>query len=126
MFPERRALIEELLEEDRVGALWFGLLMEFEAAYEKSPFDEDFIRRVYEYAWWCLDDVHGEDVVSAVVIYFFEQLPTNELVKKDLPNLITRDEFLGVKDLFRYCLTEEEYEEFVKEFLEKAKDELTL
>ena len=126
IFPERQAWIEELLEDDREGALWFGLLTEFEAAYEKSPIDEDFIRRVYEYAWWCLDPALGEDMVSAVVIYFFEQLPTNEAVRRDLPSRMTREEFLGVKELFRYNLTEEEYEAFIKEFLEHAKDELTL
>jgi hypothetical protein len=125
MFPERRAWIEELLEEDRAGALWFGLLTEFEAAYAKSPIDEDFIRCVYEYAWWSLDDIHCKEVVSAVIIFFFEQLPTNEFVRKDLPNRMTREDFLGVKNLFKYNLTEDEYDAFVKGFLESTGNILT-
>jgi hypothetical protein len=56
MLPELRSEIEEA---EIPMALWVELIFYFDEAYEE-PKNDDFIRRVYGHADWCLSQDVGE------------------------------------------------------------------
>lgn len=111
LLPE---LTSTILDEDYVDhpmQLWIEITFEFDRAYEE-PRNEDLIRRIYEYAFWCLE--HGEqhptdagrDLPTCVCIYLYEHLPTNEAARQDMPRWFTREEVLTMRELFTYHFKE--------------------
>jgi hypothetical protein len=58
------------------------------------------------------------DAGTAAAYAFFEHLPDRRAVRRDLPRWLTRDEFLGLREAFRYHLSAEEFTKFEAEFLE--------
>lgn len=97
-------------------ALWIELFDALAAAYRQEPPDEDLIGRLYRYAEWSLGAAGG-DVRTAVVVAFYEHLPTNEAVARDLPRWMTTQLFGELEGPFRYFLSDEEYERFREGFL---------
>jgi len=112
--PELRHLVEQ---SDTVGMLWIDLFGEFEKAH-RDPVDESLIRRIYDYAWWSVSDP-GSDAASAAICGFFEDLPTHSQIRRSMPQFMSRDEFLGMRDVFKYHLDPKEHEEFVESFLQR-------
>jgi len=119
--PKCRRQIEKA---DNIMMLWIDLWLEFERAYQ-GTMDEELIASVYSYASWCLAHSNNSDLQTAAIVRFYEHLPRNEAIRKDLPNRLTRADFLGLKEVFKYFLSEEEHREFVSEFLEQADRRLT-
>jgi hypothetical protein len=113
--PELRRLIEE---SRNVMSLWIDLGLKLDRLYQ-SQSDEKTIAGIYDYASWCLNHSHNGDTQTAVVCAFYEHLPQQEATRKDIPNRLSMDDFLKVKEVFKHLLSDEEYERFVKEFLQQ-------
>lgn len=105
----------EIDDAETPYALWIEIHLRFEDAY-RPPGNDDFIRRAYKYGWWCLNGEDENEEATAAVACFYEELPTHRRVREDLPRWFKREEFDGLRELFRYHLTEGEYEALVKDF----------
>lgn len=113
--PECRRLI------DGAGnpmALWIKLLEECRAAYHTRDLDK--ISRIFEYAWLCLDATDNE-MVTAVALGFYEDLPRDPEIRGDLPNRLDQEQFDAVSDLFRYHLSPDKFAEFRREFMQRRR-----
>jgi hypothetical protein len=126
VFPEHKSLIEECLEFDpRVSGFWFELLTRFEEAYVE-PINEDVIARTFEFGLWCLAESNDEEVQTAAIHMLYEELPKNPAARRDLPNRLTRENFLGLMYVFKYPLpNDDERKAFIKEFLENTNNPKT-
>jgi len=98
-------------------ALWVELHFQFENAYDAEPPDENLINQIYAYARWCLHESRNGDIFTAVVYAFYEHVLTHDKVRKDLPNHMSRKDFLGLDGYLAYHLTEQEFEKYQTEFL---------
>ena len=102
-------------------ALWIELHLKFEETYRAKVPDKDLIRRFYDYARWCLvapgKGGYQSDASTAVICSFYEHLPLNDSVRRDLPNWLTREGFEELREVFRYHLSEPEFSDFEAEFL---------
>jgi hypothetical protein len=115
------SLRETIVAAENPMALWIELYIELERAYEANQPDEDLIANIFRYAHWSeFEAGDDEDVQTAASLAFYENLPTHARVSADLPNRITKAEFLKLKDLFRYLLEPDEYQAFEQEFLAAA------
>lgn len=116
--PEYRRLIDT---SDSPMALWIELHLKFEDSYRVKPLDEDLVRRFFEYARWCwqgpVKNGYLSDAGTAVACAFYEHLPQSDSIRRDLPRWLTRVEFFDLRDVFRYHLSELEFEDFKKSFL---------
>ena len=113
--PQYRLMIEQA---ESVGMLWEELWDKFVAAH-RDPVDEETIRQIFNFAWWAVNDSKNADTASATVVRFFEDLPKDKDVCALLPQHMTRDEFLGFVDIFKYNLSEEKHKAFVEDFLKR-------
>ena len=109
--PECRQLIEE---SDNPMALWINLHGACEDAYGEG--NDALIQRFYDYARWCWQSSNKQDVRSAVACAFYEHLPLNPVIKKDLPRRMGRHMFNELRDVFRFHLSPEEATRFEQEF----------
>jgi hypothetical protein len=121
IIPTFRRCIDEA--ED-VGMLWIDLSAELEnpgnePSYLGRPLDGDAMAGLFRYASWCLSS-GDEKAQNAAIVDFYEMLPVVPRIRRDLHRYLSAEEFLGLKGLFTYGLSEEEHEEFVREFLSKA------
>lgn len=94
--------------------MWIALWSEFEKAHD-DPMDEAFIGGVYDYAQWCIAE-GGEDASGAAVVSFYEELPTVSAVRRAMHRWMPIEVFEGMKDVFRYNLSTEQYAQFLHEF----------
>lgn len=106
-------------------ALWIELHLKFRDVYRAEIPDDDLIRRFYEYARWCLESP-GEggylsDAGTAAVHGFYEDLPQVEAIRRDMSRWLSRDEFMSLREAFRYHLSEEQFTSFELEFLDRIK-----
>jgi hypothetical protein len=113
MMPD---LEQVITDAQSVMALWISLNRELERAYETEPVAESVVTGIYRYAVWCRTRSGNADASTAVCVAFYEHLPTHGKARKDLSNRITNEEFDQLKDLFRYLLSDKEYEAFREEF----------
>ena len=115
--PKLRRLIEAA---PNVMALWIELQLKLaHGDLYQSSLDEKVIAGIFNYASWCLNKSHNWDTKPAVVCAFYEHLPKMKEAREDLPNHMSMEDFLKLKEDFRYLLSEKEHEEFVKEFLRR-------
>jgi len=115
------SLRETIMAAENPMALWIDLHIELERAYEANQPDEDLIANIFRYAHWSgFEAGDDEDAQTAACLAFYENLPTHARVRADLPNRITKTDFLKLKDLFRYLLEPDEYQLFEQEFLAAA------
>ena len=112
--PQHRRLIEE---SESVGMLWVDLWLIFVAAH-RPPVDESTVKGIYEFASWCLTDSDSDEICNSTICHFYETLPTEPLVRQELPKHMSREDFIGMKQVFEYHLTAEEHELFMNEFFE--------
>ena len=123
-FPELHSQITR--SQGGLHGLWADLLSAMVAAYRVTPPNEDFIRRVYEYAAWCVrqPQTSGDetDLPSATAVGFLENLPLDQQASDDLHRWLSAETFEGCKTLFRYHLSEEEYSKLHTDFIRKKKD----
>jgi hypothetical protein len=111
MLPE---LQSEAGEAESPMSLWLEIVYKFDDAYE-SPRNEEFIKRVYAYADWCLEQKGGETasehLPTCVVTCFWEHIPTCKSAREDMPRWFSFDEVMANEHFFKYLITEEEFEE---------------
>lgn len=116
--PEYRLHIDAA---DSPMALWIELRLKFEEAYRVATPNKDLIGRFYEYARWCLQSPgkggYLSDTGTAVACAFYEDLPQNDAIRRDLPRWLSQDEFAELREVFRYHLSEPEFADFEAEFL---------
>jgi hypothetical protein len=100
-------------------ALWIELLQELETAYSKEVPDEEVIKEIFAYASWCLrysGQSKSYDMFTEVIVAFYEHLPTNKKIRRDLYKRMSRDDINYIGEHWLYLLDEEEAEQFKKDF----------
>ena len=111
--PELR---DSIVSAESVLALWIELHMQFKDAY-REPRNDDLIRRIYSYADWCLaaprNDDAGRDPATAVMVAFYEHIPTSPAARDDMPRWFHHDEIARSKDVFSYLIGEAAFNELV-------------
>jgi hypothetical protein len=122
-FPELQDQVNRT--QGGIHGLWPDIFSSMVAAYRATPVNDDFIRRVYEYAAWCVrqpQTTNAEtDLPSATAVGFLENLPLDRQVFGDLHRWLSVETFEGCKTLFRYDLSEEEYSKLHSDFIRKKK-----
>ena len=114
--PKLKKLIEKV---PNVMALWIELQLKLAYGdFYQTPSNEKTIAGIFDYASWCLNKSHNWDTKTAVVCAFYEHLPKMAAVRKDLPDYLSMEDFMKMAQDFKYLLSDEEHQEFVKEFLE--------
>ncbi|HET9839023.1 MAG TPA: hypothetical protein VFR84_12365 [Candidatus Angelobacter sp.] len=122
-FPELQGFLFEQHFHDTPMALWIDLFDLLQMAYAQQPANDDLIGRIYDYAAWCFaqpdaDDVEN-DLSDATAVGFIESIPLAKKACEDLYRWMSIESFEGFKNLFRYHLSEEQYEVFREDFLRK-------
>lgn len=105
-----------IAEADEVMALWCELREPFVFAYQ-PPRNDDLIARIYSYANWCLsaprNDHPGRDPLTAVYVAFYEDIPTCQAAREDMPRWFRADDVARGRDVFSYHIGEESFEELL-------------
>ena len=122
-FPD----LQDIVKEEQGGpiGLWIELFYKLTRAYDEQPSNDDLIRRIYDYADWCLNQPSTGDATtdpsSAAAVGLFESIPLNQNVSEDLHRWISVEQFEGFENLFRYLQSDEEYLRFTDKFMRKKK-----
>ena len=79
--------------------------------------DEDLIRRIYDYAMWCLAAPEGkdarDDLPTSITCSFFEHLPTHKEVRVEIGRWLSRSALEGMREVFLYHGTDEQFREMI-------------
>ena len=106
-FPELRQEFDDY-ECDTPYLIWFQLRSAFERAYEQSPPDEAFIRRIYLYYDWCARAPRGktaeDDLLTCVCVCFLEHIPEHPAARADMPRWFPLEELLLSRGIFSYMI----------------------
>jgi hypothetical protein len=102
-------------EADSAMRLWIDLWFPLVDAH-RSPADEELIGQIYDYASWCWKESRNYDTRTAVACAFYEHLPLEPSVRRQVGKWLSAEEFDGLKEVFRYHLTAKEHAEFSREF----------
>lgn len=117
---------DDILESDNPMYLWIMVVLAFDEAYEE-PRNESFIKRVYDYEEWCLEQDEGETaeehLPTCVVTAFWEHIPTNQAAREDMPRWFSLEDVLANQHFFSYHLTDENFQDLVDSY---SKSELKL
>ena len=117
--PEYR---QTVADAENPMAMWIDLYLHFKDLYVADELNDELIGRFFKYARWCIQSP-GEgrflsDAGTAAVCAFYEHLPETEMIRRDLPRRLTREEFIGLREAFRYHLSEDKFRELEAEFLD--------
>src|SRR5436190_506874 len=113
--PRLRKVVEH---SESIGMLWVDLWHEFVRAHS-DPIDEEVISQIYDYAWWCADSP-DPDTSTAGVLSFYQDLPTNPKVWKQMAKWLTPEVFSGMGEIFRYHLhSYRDYKDFIQQFYDQ-------
>ena len=90
-------------------------------AIEKLPnyrklIDEAIIGKVYEFAWWVVGE---SDIADTALVWFFRGFTEDRRVRELLPRFMSRDQFLGMIEIFKYYLSVEDHAQFVRDCLKR-------
>ncbi|HWD92900.1 MAG TPA: hypothetical protein VG938_11195 [Verrucomicrobiae bacterium] len=110
--PKQKALITK---SESVGMLWVDLWFVFLKAHHE-PVDEATIRGVYEFAKWTCAESRDAEMATSTCCHFYEHLPLEQSVRERLPRFMSRQEVLGLSEIFKYHMSEAEHREFMQEF----------
>jgi len=120
----RRIAIEKLPElqskitsADNPYGMWIELRSELNSIYGREPIDDSLIARIYGYAAWCMWQPRNNDLRTAVAVCFYEDLPTDLPIRKDVARWLSVDEFTALRHAFTYHLGEAEVIAFQQEFI---------
>lgn len=113
--PELRRVVAEA---DTVMALWIELRFAFERAYDAEPPDESLIARIYSFADWCIDAPRnpdaGRDPLTSVAVAFYEDIPTIEPARDDMPRWFSYEEVARNRPVFSYHIGAKEFDALVE------------
>ena len=104
------------LQEEKSASLFLGEMADqLHKAYLQK--NEDLIRRIYDYAKWCLAAPQGmdasNDLPTIVTVAFFEHLPRHEEIRRDIGRWFPKKEIEGMKQIFLYHGTEAQFQEML-------------
>jgi hypothetical protein len=133
--PELKETIREQLGP---SALWTEIFSTLEGCYERQPFNDDLIGRIYDFAGWCLIQPQtpdarptttlelleqaASDVPSAAAVGLIESIPLSAAISQDLHRWLSVDSFEGFENLLRYHLSPDQYAKFRSDFLQKKSE----
>lgn len=103
-FPHLHRVIADADDADWV---WVELRRALMKTYAHGSVDEKFVADVYEYAAWCLHH-RSIEIRTAVVYFFYEDLPHEPLLRPDLARWITQEDFDLLEFAWRYVLKDNE------------------
>jgi len=106
--PEFQRIIA-LRDVDNPMMLWIELHTKFAQLCEQAPPALDLLRRFWGYAKWCMEHGH-EDVLTAAALAFYEHLIDSEASRRLLPQIMSRQDYEGLKSLLLYHNSQEQYE----------------
>jgi hypothetical protein len=101
-------------------ALWIELNLEFHRLCRQNPIPLDWLRRLWDYAMWCMHQ--GGDVCTGAALGFCEHLLDSDASRSFLPYIMSRQDYEGSKALLLYLNTQDQYEQVLKSFV-SAKSE---
>ena len=111
----RMPSLRKLIRKNKTPmGLWIDLAFRLDSAYEEH--DQQLIHQIYGYAHWSYFEAEDEELEQAVGCAFYEHLPLNPVVKRDLPNWLTREEFKALSTVLHYHQSDEEFEELCQSF----------
>jgi hypothetical protein len=109
--PELKTIID-IAENPMM--MWIELHLKWERAYAEQLPNDDFIRRIYKYALWCVarpqTNDASTDMPTAVTCAFYESIPLDKRVSANLHRWLTYDDCMGLESVFRYPLSEDEFQ----------------
>ena len=112
-------LVEEIVAANNPMQLWIDIGFAFDAAYNE-PRNKDLIRRIYDFASWCIEqprsDDARDDLFTCVVVCFYEDIPKNKAAREDMPRWFTLEDVRQNKKVFSYHLSAAEYEDLLTLF----------
>ena len=103
--PELQFIIASR-EVDRPMMLWIELSTKFGKLCEQEDPPVDLLKRIWGYCSWCLTD-GGGDVPTAAALGFCEHLLESPQRAAMLPRIMSRGEFLQVRNFLEYHHTPE-------------------
>jgi hypothetical protein len=116
-FPELAQTIEAV---DSPMGLWSELSLAFEVAYEEEPVDREMIRRIYDFADWCLQQEQVDDarfdLPTCVITCFYEGIPRSPAARAEMHKWFSREELERGREVFGYFLNDEEWADLLKTF----------
>lgn len=121
LLPEFRDLIEQ---KPSPVSLWIELFFRLQEAYDEI--NDERIGRIYDYAAWCLKQPNTgnaeTDVSSAAAVGLVETIPLDQRISDDLYRWMSAETFNGCESLFRYHLSDTEFQKFTDDFHRKQKE----
>jgi hypothetical protein len=111
--PELRSVVEGA---STIMTLWSELESRLSAAYDEQPPDEQTIRQIYRHAVTTFEESPSAEARTAVVVAFFEHVPTHARVRADVHRWLQPELFHQLETAFRYFLSQGEFEDFVREY----------
>lgn len=112
--PELQPIIASR-DVDNPMMLWIELQLKFEDLCRQEPPPLDLIRRIWEYAKWCMEN-GNEDVATAASLGFCEHLLDIKATRRILPRIMGRRDYKQLKALLLYYNSEADYAEGLKGF----------
>jgi hypothetical protein len=95
-------------------------------AYDRDPIDEDRIRKIYDYASWCLTQPktgsNDTDPSSGVEVSFIEPIPLNQRISEDLHRWMSAETFDDCEPLFRYTLDDKQFQDYSASFHRRKRE----
>jgi hypothetical protein len=116
--PELRAAIEQSWSP---MSMWIEIHLAFEDAYRASPRADDLIKRIYALAT-AQARSRNSDTQTAVACAFFEHLPLNRKVWRDLHNHMPLEVFENLEPALKYHVPEAEFADLKREYVEQFKE----
>jgi hypothetical protein len=99
--------------------LWFELRQAFNKAYSGRR-NESLIARIYEFAHWCEEQPRGAtaetDLATCVSVSFFEHIIELSEARDDMPRWFSLEEFNKMESVFRYHLSDKDFDQLKKSF----------
>ncbi|HEY5892307.1 MAG TPA: hypothetical protein VIT91_03660 [Chthoniobacterales bacterium] len=111
--PEHKTLIEVC---DTPMFLWTELHSIFHKASEEENIP--LMRSLFGYARWCWHESRSRDTQTAALIGFYENIPSDRNHWWAVAVFVSRPDFAGLEQIFRYFLSDEQYEEFKTYYFE--------
>jgi hypothetical protein len=117
--PELQRIIASR-DVDSPMMLWIELKSTFQDLCEQDPPPLDLIKRLWGYAKWCMTQENG-DVSTAAALAFGEHLLDRKSTQRILPEIMTRDDYEGLRGLLLYHNSEEDFSKGLALFQERKR-----
>ena len=117
---------EQIEPTQTASEFWRELWFDFKSAYQQEPKDDALISSIYAFAFWCWHgpDYGGNDIdlITTVFGQFFENLPREAAMRRDMPRWLCLKEFEVLEaGPFTYYLNRSEVILMGKEFRRQKK-----